>query len=194
MTDIPAPQFDLPATARLWEDYLSRASALTQPLAKSQRHDILLEVRAHLLESMLNKTGDETQRLQAAQHNLGAPEEFIPGWVQGRLEQSADPALVLHSRWQLLRLNSALGLRGLLKSMLHGFGHMLVFYSYLMAILNLFYPDNVGFYTSSSGWPFIGFVDAAEFTEHLGYWFIPVMFLFGSGMLWLLNHRSATRR
>jgi hypothetical protein len=101
---------------------------------------------------------------------------------------------VLHSRWQLLRLNAARGFRGLMKSILHGFGHMLVFFSYLLAILKPFYPDNVGLFTSPGGWPFIGFVDAGGFEEHLGWWFVPAAIIFGTALLWLLNYHQSNRR
>ena len=181
-------------TTRLWNDYISRVEVLALPLAPPQRRDILLEIHAHLLESMLDKPGDETNRLRQAQESLGDPEEFIPGWVQSRLEENADASLVLHSRWQLFRLNASRGIRGLLKSLLYGFGHMLVFYSYLMAILKPFYPDNIGAFTSPSGWPIVGFVDAGEFQEHLGWWFTPVALVFGSVILWWLNRYGATHR
>ena len=143
---------------------------------------------------MLDKHGDETQRLKEAQASLGEPGEFIPGWVENRLEQNADAGLVLHSRWQLLRLNASRGIRGLIKSLLQGFGHMLVFYSFLMLILKPIFPANVGLFTSPEGWPLVGFVDAGEFQEHLGWWFIPVVFIFGSVLFWWLNYHGASRR
>ena len=194
MTRLSAPSFDRPETTLVWQDYISRVETLTRPLTNPQRRDILLELHAHLLESMLNKPGDETTRLRQAQDSLGNPEEFIPGWVETRLEQSADPGLVLHSRWQLLRLNAARGFRGLMKSILHGFGHMLVFFSYLLAILKPFYPDNVGLFTSPRGWPFIVFVDAGGFKEHFGWWFVPAAIIFGTALLWLLNYHQSNRR
>ncbi|MDJ0751387.1 MAG: hypothetical protein QNJ11_18020 [Woeseiaceae bacterium] len=187
------PSFEMPETAQLWEDYVSRVDALTRPLALPQRRDIMLEIHAHLLESMLDKRGDETHRLREAQQSLGDPDEFIPGWVQDRLEENADASLVLHSRWQLMRLNAARGIRGLLKSVIHGFGHMLVFYSFLMALLKPFYPDNIGVFTSPSGWPIVGFVDAGDFQEHFGWWFVPAALLFGSVVFWWLNYYRGGR-
>ena len=54
MTDLSSPNFDQPESATLWNAYFSRVEKLTQPLAKPQRRDILMEIRAHLLESMLD--------------------------------------------------------------------------------------------------------------------------------------------
>jgi hypothetical protein len=187
--ELKAPSFERSATVRLWDAYMSRAEALTRPLTGSQRRDILLELRAHLLESMLDQPGDESERLQQAQQRLGEPEAFMPDWVEGRLEHSADPGLVLHSHWQLLKLSAARGLRGLANSMLYGFGHMIVFYCFALAILKVIFPDNIGWYTAPAGWPIAGYVDAEGFTEHLGWWFIPIVLAVGSAILLLLNFR-----
>ena len=54
-----------------------------------------------------------------------------------------------------------------------GFGYLLSFYFLIMAILKVIFPDNIGLYLSPAGWPFLGYVDADEFTELLGFWLIP---------------------
>ena len=199
MNEVPttiasAPNFVQPESAALWRSYLARVETLTKPLALPQQRDIAAEVRAHLLESMLEGEGSESERLGDAQRRLGAPEDFVPGWVQERLNHSADPGLMLRSRWQLMRLDFAQGLLGLLRSVLFGFGHMIVFYSYSLVILKLIYPENVGLYTFANGVPILGFVDVDGLTEHLGWTLIPAMLVIGTGLFWLMNRPSKDRR
>ena len=66
------------------------------------------------------------------------------------------------------------GLKQFFFSMLIGFGHFLSFYFFIMAIVKLFYPENVGLYLSENNIPFIGYVDAEGFNELLGITFVPV--------------------
>jgi len=174
----------------LWLDYQSRVEQLARRLAKPQRRDMLMEIRAHLLESMLNTEGSELERLQQAIERLGNPEDFIPFWVEERLVQAADPSLMVHSRWQLLRMDAARGMAGLLKSMAFGFGYMLVFYSFIMFFLKLVFPENIGLFILTNGVPFVGYADINGQTEMLGWWFLPVSLGFGLAVFWLLNLKT----
>jgi hypothetical protein len=64
---------------------------------------------------------------------------------------------------------------------------MLVFFIFTMGILKMIYPENVGLFTSPSGLPILGFVDAEGFTEHLGWWLIPVALFTSAGLFTLLT-------
>ncbi len=188
-----APKFVEVESSQLWSAYLTRVRALTKALAASQRQDIEAEVRAHLLESMLDGSGSESERLQSAQQRLGEPEDYVPGWVAERLSFSADPALVLRSRWQLMRLDFARGFVGLLRSCAFGFGHMLVFYSFALVILKLIYPENVGLFELPNGFPMLGFVDVAGAKEYLGWALVPLLLVIGSALFWAMNRTAPTR-
>ena len=80
--------------------------------------------------------------------------------------------------------------------MMMGFGYLLSFYLFMAAVLKLIYPQYVGFYLTESGWPFISYVDAAGFTEILGYWLIPIGLAAAITLQWCLNMllRRGSRR
>lgn len=183
------PTFTSTHSRETWDKYQDRVEKLAGALAAPQRRDMLLEIRAHLLESMLRGEGDESQRLEQAIAQLGRPEEFVPGWVEERLSQAADPALMMRSRWQLLRLDATRGLLGLLRSIALGFGYMLVFYSFVMFILKILFPENVGLFVLPNGVPLVGYADAEGISELLGWWFLPISLLLGVVLFWWLNRR-----
>lgn len=184
-----ALRFDQPETAQAWQNYLQRSHDLAISLAPSQRRDMLSEIKVHLLESMREQSGTEHQQLIAAQRCLGQPEDFVPGWVEERLAESADASLLVYSRWQLLRLDARAGLLGLIRSMMFGFGFMVAFYAFAIVVLKLIFPENVGIFVLSNGIPLMGYADADGVREVVGWWLIPINLLVGSLILWWLNRR-----
>ncbi len=190
--NIQPPTFSDPIASELWRDYFSKIERLCNALSKQQRQDVVLEIRAHLLESMLqDDRQDDLSRVKSAIQRLGDPQEFVPGWVETRLSLATEPGNGIRNLYRLFKINAGKGLQHLLTSLLFGFCYMLVFYMFIMALLKIIFPANIGFYTGPSGIPFIGFVDADQFTEHLGWWFIPIG-LIVSGLLlavlsWMLS-------
>jgi len=185
---IESPAFSNSKAAELWRDYFSRVDRLCGPLSERQRQDIVLEIKAHLLESMLaSELADDLERLNMAIKRFGDPDDFVPSWVEDRLRLATEPGTGVRNLYRLLRLNARKGVAHLLISLLFGFCYMLVFYLFTMAILKGIFPDNIGFYTSSGGVPFIGFVDSEDFTEHLGWWIIPFGLASSAVLLQLLS-------
>jgi hypothetical protein len=183
-----SPSFSDPKAADLWRAYFARIDRLCHPLNTRQAQDIILEIKAHLLESLLeDDKDDDLVRLESAIRRLGEPEEFVPSWVEDRLRLATEPGSGLRNLFNLFRLNAGKGLQHLLISLLFGFCYMLVFYLFSMAIFKGIFPDNIGFYTSPNGIPFIGFVDAEQFTEHLGWWLIPIGLSASAALFWLLS-------
>ena len=154
---------------------MSQVEAHCGLLDARQRTDILSELKAHLLESFVRlNNGDEVQSLSTAVERLGQPDEFVPLWVEERLLDGAQPGSGIRSLFSLIRTNALKGVRQFFASMVVGFGYLLSFYFFLMAIMKLIYPDNVGLYLTPGGIPILGYVDADEFTEVMGAWLTPV--------------------
>jgi hypothetical protein len=188
MTESDNPMFTSPAAQDLWTSYLDRVSALCGSLDRRQRADIQMELKAHLLESYIQlNEGDEATRITAAIDKLGQPEEFIPLWVEERLLDGAQPGSSTRNLFYLLRINALKSVKQFIVSMMMGFGYLLSFYLFIAAVLKLIYPQYVGLYLTESGWPFIGYVDAAGFTEILGYWLIPIGLAAAITLQWCLN-------
>ena len=194
MTNIDNPTFTDQQAQQIWLDYLQQVEDLCGLLNHRQKSDIQMELKAHLLESYIQlNTGDEVSSIQSAIERLGHPAEFIPLWVEERLLEGSLPGASTKNLLKLFKINAARGIREFVFSMLVGFGYLFSFYFFIMAVMKVFFPQNIGVYLSSSNIPFIGYLDADGFTELLGYWFIPVGLFVGISLQLFLN-RLLTRR
>ena len=175
MTNAECPIFTQKQAQMLWSGYMDQVGGLCGSLDRRQKADILAELKAHLLESYIQlDNGDEETRISAAIEKLGQPEEFVPLWVEERLLDGAQPGSTTRNLYSLLRRNALTGVQQFAFSILVGLGYLLSFYFFIMAVMKVFFPVNVGLHLSPTGIPFLGYVDADEFREVLGYWLIPV--------------------
>jgi hypothetical protein len=186
--EFQSPSFSDPKATELWRSYFLHVDRLCKPLGERQRQDIILEIKAHLLESLLeDEQSDDLERLESAIGRLGDPDDYVPSWVEDRLRLASEPGSGFRNLYRLLRVNARKGIHQMLASLFFGFCYMLVFYLFTMAVLKGVFPNNIGLYTSPGGIPFIGFVDAEDFTEHLGWWLIPIGLAISTGLMWLLS-------
>ena len=175
MTDAESPIFTQKQAQMLWAGYMHQVEGFCGSLGSRQKADILAELKTHLLESYIRlDDGDEETRLSAAIEKLGEPEDFVPLWVEERLLDGAQPGSTTRNLYHLLRRNALTGVQQFAFSIVVGLGYLLSFYFFIMAVLKVFFPVNVGLYLSPAGIPFLGYVDAYEFREVLGYWLIPI--------------------
>lgn len=188
MTDTGSPTFTQKQAQSIWSEYMRRVEDLCGSLDNRQKADILAELKAHLLESYIQlDRGDEESRISRAIAKLGQPEDFVPLWVEERLLEGAQPGSTARNLYFLLRSNALRGAQQFAFSMIVGFGYLMSFYFFIMAVMKVFYPENVGLYLSPSGIPFLGYVDADEFTELLGYWLTPIGLATAVLLQFLLN-------
>lgn len=188
MTNAESPPFTQKEAQMLWSGYMHQVGGLCESLDRRQKADILAELKAHLLESYIQiDSGDEESRISAAIAKLGQPEDFVPLWVEERLLDGAQPGSTTRNLYFLLRRNALKGVQQFAFSILVGFGYMLSFYFFIMAVMKFFFPVNVGLYLSPTGIPFLGYVDADEFREVLGYWLIPIGLVAAISLQLLLN-------
>ena len=188
MTNAECPIFTQKQAQMLWSGYMDQVGGLCGSLDRRQKADILAELKAHLLESYIQlDNGDEETRISAAIEKLGQPEEFVPLWVEERLLDGAQPGSTTRNLYSLLRRNALTGVQQFAFSILVGLGYLLSFYFFIMAVMKVFFPVNVGLYLSPAGIPFLGYVDADEFREVLGYWLIPVGLVTAVTLQLLLN-------
>jgi len=188
MTNAESPIFTQKQAQMLWSGYMEQVGGLCGSLDRRQKADILAELKAHLLESYIQlDNGDEETRISAAIEKLGQPEEFVPLWVEERLLDGAQPGSTTRNLYSLLRRNALTGVQQFAFSILVGLGYLLSFYFFIMAVMKVFFPVNVGLHLSPTGIPFLGYVDADEFREVLGYWLIPVGLVTAVTLQFFLN-------
>lgn len=189
MADAANTTFTQSEAQTIWSEYMRRVEGLCGSLDKRQKADILAELKAHLLESYIQlDDGDEKSRLSEAIAKLGQPEDFVPLWVEERLLEGAQPGSSTRNLYFLLRSNAVRGVQQFAFSLFVGFGYMMTFYFFIMSVMKVFFPENVGLHLSPSGIPFIGYVDADEFRELLGYWLIPIGLTTAISLQFLLNY------
>jgi len=175
MSDTGNSTFTQQQAQTIWSAYMRKVEGLCGSLDNRQKADILAELKAHLLESFIQlDDGDEETRISAAIAKLGKPEDFVPLWVEERLLEGAQPGSSTRNLFFLLRSNALRGVQQFAFTMIVGFGYMMSFYFFIMAVMKVFFPQNVGLWLSPSGIPFMGYVDADEFREVLGYWLTPI--------------------
>ena len=188
MTNAESPIFTQTQAQTLWSGYMHQVEGLCGSLDRRQKADILAELKAHLLESYVQlDNGDEETRLSAAIEKLGQPKDFVPLWVEERLLDGAQPGSTTRNLYHLLRRDALKGVQQFAFSILVGLGYLFSFYFFIMAVLKVFYPANVGLYLSPTGIPFLGYVDAYEFREVLGYWLIPIGLVTAVSLQFFLN-------
>jgi uncharacterized membrane protein len=188
MADAENTVFTQKEAQATWSEYMRKVAGLCGSLDKRQKADILAELKAHLLESYIQLAdGDEENRISVAIAKLGDPEDFVPLWVEERLLDGAQPGSTTRNLYFLLRRNALKGVQQFAFSILVGFGYMVSFLFFIMAVMKIFFPVNVGLHLSPTGIPFLGYVDANEFREVLGYWLIPIGLLTAISLQLLLN-------
>ena len=107
---IQSPSFSDSKATELWRDYFSHVARLCNPLGERQQQDIILEIKAHLLESLFEaEQTDDLERLESAIGRLGDPDEYVPSWVEDRLRLATEPGAGLYNLYRLLRVNARKG-------------------------------------------------------------------------------------
>lgn len=181
------PTFEDSASQKLWDEYFVAVQNCSQRLNERQQKDMEMEIKAHLLEAFAMGSGDESERLSNALNRLGEPSEYVPLWVEERLLNESQPFSSLHNLYHLSLLNARKGLGRFALSILFGLGYVLSLVLIFTSIFKLFYPENIGFYTSPEGLPILGYVEGEGFKEHLGYWLVPIGMVVGVSLQLLLN-------
>lgn len=167
--------FHTKTAQKVCESYFKRVTRMTKELSTEDQQDILLEIESHIYESLQKSSSEnEMDTLVSTLEKLGEPEAFLVEMVADRkVKEAARTANPLHLI-QALRLNISKGISYVFFAILF----LLTFCFTLLIPLKLIFPDNIGYFESSSGQFSFGYFSNIEgFTELLGWWFLPLVMI-----------------
>jgi hypothetical protein len=174
------------------ESYLVRLRAHLRGLSSEDIHDIIEELRSHIVDKAKVGGGLAAERVDAALEALGKPEdlasEYMADAILARAESSRSPLRILASlfRWATLSIAGCFVLIGSL------LGYFLGCALILCALLKPFHPHSAGLWRyqdSTGGWVLslrLGFGSVpAGSHDLLGWWIVPIGLLVGFVLIML---------
>lgn len=177
--------FKDPVAEKIWTQYFGRMNRLLRALDETQKRELTLEIKGHLLESFESeRAGSEAERLLNAIDRLGEPESFIGPMRADRLlakaSRSFRPKDVLKGMYYSL----AGGTRKVFLWLLYVLGYVLVICLGLIAFLKIIIPKHVGLLLYDDGDFVFGFaLNLTGFrSEVLGFWIIPICAISAIGL------------
>ena len=177
---------------KIWTQYFRRVKYFTRGLPHKQNGDLQLEIQDHLYESFKNEIGDsEADRLINAIENIGDPEEYIKPMVTdiflSTASKTLNPKTIVKGLFSYLTQST----KNFLVSLFFFMGYGMVIMLGFISIFKVFFPDNVGFFLSETGFPSIGIIgnNTDVQADILGYWIIPVAAVLSIFLYYLLTKK-----
>jgi len=179
------------------ETYLRRLEAALAGVPSADKHAILREIRAHILDSAAGTPGRDAVVARVLRL-LGTPEELARRYTTEcmltRASRSFSPWLLLRTCWRW----ATLGMKGMLTFMLALVGYGTALALTLAVFLKPFMPSRVGMWRGPRSLNIGVPAHAAGLHEVLGPWFVPVIavaaFAVAIGttqaLRWLIRSRS----
>jgi hypothetical protein len=185
------------ATDVRMDAYLNRLATALRHMPPAEKQDILLEIRAHVLDSVA-ASSDRKGAVDRVLRLLGTPEELAQRYDTERLltraSRSFSPWLLLRTSWRWAKA----GMKGTVAFFLALTGYGTAFGITIALILKPIMPSRVGVWWGRGDLN-IGMVDHPEqMHELLGQWFVPVMAVFAfalaagttQALRWLMRRRG----
>lgn len=172
-----AIEFQKSTAQKIYASYIKRLKRTTQPLAKNDREDVLMEFNSHIYEGMKrNAHEDEADRLLDVLDKLGEPEEVLkPLIAEKKLAQASKTFNPIHV-FKALALNVGNGIFYIFMALLYISLSVFVFLIYAK-ITN---PTEVGLFLKNGNFMALGkinpdYLESYNIMEVLDNWFIPAM-------------------
>ena len=133
---------------RIYNDYMQRCKKSVKILPEADQEECLLEINSHIYEFLSAEKGDdETEALLNVLGRLGAPEEILKEVVATKKVEQARRTFNPKHLFQAIFLNIS-----------NGFIYIILFFLFVIEIclpalivLELIFPDQVGFFTNPNG-------------------------------------------
>ena len=176
------------SSAQLYQDYMSKATALVKKLALEQRQDILCEINSHIFEALQQQLPPQLipdampSQLKEILDKLGLPETFIEEMISlTSVAPSIEPS---HTSVALLRVPMILT-QGIV-NVIYYIIYTLMLIAVFLVVAKFIYPRGVGFFYAPNKFFIFGKLilqrEEALRYEQLGNYFIPAFLFIISGL------------
>jgi len=163
-----------PLTDTRIEAYLTRLDSALRGISPAEKQDILFEIRAHILDSIVAAENREAA-IDRVLRLLGAPEELAQRYNTERLLTRASltfsPWLLLQTTWRWAKL----GMKGTIAFFLAVIGYGTAFAFTVVILLKPFRKANVGMWWGNDNFIIGAPAHPEGMHELLGQGFVPVM-------------------
>lgn len=186
-----------PSTATRIEAYLGALESALRGLSPDEKHDILLEIRSHITDSVA-VSQDREAAAQRVLRLLGDPKELARRYkaerMLSRASRSFSPLLLLRTTWSWAKI----GMKGAVAFLVALFGYSVALALTITLILKPIMPSRVGVWWGHGDLN-VGMVDHPErMHELLGQWYVPVVVVLAFGfavgtthaLRWLIQRRA----
>jgi hypothetical protein len=160
------------------ESYFAALETQLSDLPQTDRHDVVRELRAHVLDRLEPVAAVSDDDCRAVLKALGTPDEIAR---QYRLELILNRASRSRSPWVLFRTTmrwAVTGVQGFSVFMVAFTGYATAASFYITAMLKPFFPHNIGIYTGMDGLN-VGYTDHPVGHDIAGPYFIPLAVVLG---------------
>lgn len=166
-------EFENNSAQKIYDDYLKRIERCTIVLSEEDTKDLMMEFNSHIYEGLQkNQTGNEIEELLNIIEKLGAPEEVLKPPVAVKKLYQATRTFNPRHVFQAIKLN----LKNSLVFAAFGVVYLPLVVFILLIPAKIFFPNVTGLFYSGSKFQGFGIIiNHGEFTEMLGYWFIPIV-------------------
>jgi len=160
------------------ENYFSELEKKMSGCSKAEREEFIREIRAHVLDRLLQTAAPTEEGCRAVLAAVGTPEEVARHYrlelMLNRAAKSRSPLLLLRStlRWAVT------GVQGFAVFLVACVGYMLALGLYVLAVLKPIFPHNVGMFVGPRGMD-IAYMSHPRGQEVLGPYFTLVMMFAG---------------
>ena len=176
------------SSAQLYQDYLSKATALVKKLALEQRQDSLCEINSHIFEALQQQLPPQLipdampSQLKEILDKLGLPETFIEEMISlTSVAPSIEPS---HTSVALLRVPMILT-QGIV-NVIYYIIYTLMLIAVFLVVAKFIDPRGVGFFYAPNKFFIFGKLilqhEEALRYEQLGNYFIPAFLFIISGL------------
>ncbi|RPI70607.1 MAG: hypothetical protein EHM45_24640 [Desulfobacteraceae bacterium] len=162
---------------KIWAQYFRRLDRWLRALDETQKQELILEIKGHLLESLQSEPSEsESERLLNAIERLGEPETYVKPMLAERLLTKASKSLKPKDVLRGLYYHFVGGVKKIFAGIIFVFGYALAVSLALIGLLKVFFPGRVGLFLFEKGTLLFGLSVKPEGarTEVLGYWIIPI--------------------